>query len=320
MDQRPLGTSGLDVSALCLGSWLTFELMAREEAVSVLRAAFDGGVTFFDDARYDDHTGQAPIKTGWSEVLFGELFRAAGLRRDDVVLANKLWLEFHPAESVAAELDGSLGRLGMDWIDVVYCAPPPDGLGVEELVPALDGLVRAGKIRAWGVLNWPAALIAEAHRFAVAEGLAPPVAAQLPHNLLDRGFVEGPSARRVLAETGMAVVASHCLAGGLLTGKYRETSTRGRHGADRIERLRERGVLDRIDGWAAIAAAHGATAAQLALAFSLSRPGVASACFGAKSTTQLAEDLAAVELLPRLGAAIAALEADTGDPADPPDD
>ena len=320
MEQRPLGTSGLEVSALCLGSWLTFELMDRDEALAVLRAAADAGVTFFDDARYDDHTGRAPMKTGWSEVLFGELFRAAGLRRDEIVMADKLWLEFYPGESVAAELDGSLGRLGMDWIDVVYCAPAPDGLEIDDLVPALDELVRAGKIRAWGVLNWPPARIEEAHRFAVAEGFAPPAAAQLPHNLLDRGFVEGPSARRVLAQTGVAAVASHCLAGGLLTGKYSDPSSSGRHDAERVERLRRRGVLDRIDGWAATAAAHGATAAQLALAFSLSRPGVASACFGAKSTAQLAEDLGAVELLPQLGEAIAVLEADTGEPEDPPDD
>ena len=130
MDYRPLSTSGLEVSVLCLGSWLTFELMTRDDGVAVLAAAAEAGITFFDDARYDDHTGRAPMKTGWSEVLFGELFRAAGLRRDEFVLANKLWLEFHPAERVAAELDGSLRCLGMDWIDILYCAPPPDGLPV----------------------------------------------------------------------------------------------------------------------------------------------------------------------------------------------
>ena len=317
MDHRPLGTSGLDVSTLCLGSWLTFETIPREEGLAVLRAALDGGITFFDDARYDDHTGNAPMPTGWSEVLFGELFRAGGFRRDEVILANKLWFEHFPAESAARELDGSLERIGTDWIDVVYCASPPGELPVEDLVPTMDRLVEAGKIRAWGGLNWAPTLLEEVHAFAAAEGLTPPTTVQLPHNLFDRGFVEGPSARRALEATGTAVVGSHCLAGGLLTGKYGAGGT-GRHPQARIEDLRRRGVLDRIDRWAAVAAEHGVTASQLCLAFTLSRPGVASACFGARSTAQLAEDLAAADLVARLGPAITRLEADTGEPADPP--
>lgn len=317
MEHRPLGASGLEVSALCLGSWLTFEYMTREDALAVIAAAVDGGVRFLDDARYNDHTGRAPMKTGWSEVLFGELFRAGGFPRDELVIANKLWFEFFPEEGVESELDGSLGRLGMDVIDLIYCAPPPDSLPLEELVPALDGLARKGKIRAWGVLNWTPAEIVAAHGFATAEGLLPPAAAQLPHNLIDRGFVEGPSARQALAETGVAVVTSHCLAGGLLTGKYTRPGAPGRLGAERVEQLRERGVLDRVDTWAALATDYGATAAQLCLAFSLTRPGVASACFGAKSVAQLEEDLATLDALPKLGEAIAQLEAETGPPVDP---
>ncbi len=317
MEQRRLGRSDLVVSTLCLGSWLTFEFMERADAIAVLRRAFDGGINFFDDARYDDHTGRAPMPTGWSEVLFGELFRASGLRRDEIVMADKLWFEF-PDESVESELDGSLERLGMDWLDVVYCAVPPDTLPLDELIGSLDTLIGKGKLRAWGALNWAPGLIAEAHHVAEASGLAPPVTAQLPHNLIDRGFVEGPQAKRVLAETGVAVVASHCLAGGLLTGKYSRTGVRGRLNAERIERLRERGVLDRVDRWAALAAGHGATAAQLALAFSLSRPAVAAACFGAKNVKQLDEDLAAADLVETLRPTFAELERDTGEPADPP--
>lgn len=317
MEYRPLGASGLEVSALCLGSWLTFEVIDREDAFAVIRHALDSGVTFFDDARYDDHTGRAPIPTGWSEVLFGELFRQTGHPRDAIVMANKLWFEFFPEESVEAELDGSLERVGTDWIDVVYCALPPEELPLPELVAGLDTLVRKGKLRAWGGLNWPPALLREVHRFAVAEGMAPPTAIQLPHNVLGRGFVEGPAARRALADTGVAVVASHCLAGGLLTGKYSRPGATGRHGPGRIDMLRRQGTLDRIDGWARLAASHGASVAQLCLAFSLSRPGVASACFGAKSTGQLAEDLATLDVADRLAPAIRQLEAETGEPVDP---
>lgn len=317
MDYRPLGASGLQVSALCLGSWLTFEVVDREDAFAVIRHALDAGVTFFDDARYDDHSGRAPMPTGWSEVLFGELFRQTGHPRDGIVMANKLWFEFFPDESVEAELDGSLERVGTDWIDVVYCALPPEELPVAELVAGLDALVRKGKLRAWGGLNWPPTLLEEVHRFAIAEGMTPPTAIQLPHHVLDRGFVEGPAARRALAGTSVAVVASHCLAGGLLTGKYSRPGATGRHGPGRIDTLRRQGVLDRIDGWARLAATHGATAAQLCLAFSLSRPGVASACFGVKNTAQLAEDLATLDVAARLAPALHQLEAETGEPADP---
>jgi aryl-alcohol dehydrogenase-like predicted oxidoreductase len=316
MELRPLGTSGLEVSALCLGSWLTFELIDRDNGLAVMRAALEAGVTFFDDARYDDHSGRAPMRTGWSEVLFGELFRKTGHRRDEIVMADKLWFEFFPDEGVEAELNGSLERLGTDWIDVVYCATPPEELPVPELVASLDALVASGKLRAWGGLNWSPELLTEVHRFATAEGLTPPTAVQLPHNVIDRGFVESPSARQALQDSGVAVVTSHCLAGGLLTGKYNRPGATGRHGPQRIEMLRQRGVLDQIDGWARLAAEHGATVAQLCLAFSLSRPAVASACFGAKSTAQLAEDLGTLAVAGRLGSAIARLEAETPVPAD----
>ncbi len=317
MEYRPLGASDLQVSALCLGSWLTFELIERDQGLAVMNAALEAGVTFFDDARYDDHTGRAPMRTGWSEVLFGELFRKTGHPRAEIVMADKLWFEFFPDEGVEAELNGSLERLGTDWIDVVYCATPPEELPVPELVAALDALVARGKLRAWGGLNWSPELLVDVHRFATAEGLTPPTAVQLPHNVMDRGFAEGPAARRALDETGIAVVASHCLAGGLLTGKYNRPGAGGRHGPERIEKLRERGVLDRIDGWTRLAEEAGATVAQLCLAFSLSRPAVASACFGAKTTDQLAEDLGTLSVTHRLGSAIARLDDETGPPVDP---
>jgi L-glyceraldehyde 3-phosphate reductase len=311
MEYRVLGKSGLEVSALCLGSWLTFELIDRDQGLAVMQAALDTGVTFFDDARYDDHTGRAPMRTGWSEVLFGELFRRTGHPRAEIVMADKLWFEFFPDEGIEAELNGSLERLGTDWIDVVYCAAPPEELPVPELVAGLDALVAKGKLRAWGGLNWPPELLVEVHRFATAEGLTPPTAVQLPHNVIDRGFVEGPAAREALAATGIAVVASHCLAGGLLTGKYNRAGATGRHGPQRIEKLRERGVLDKIEAWSQLAAEADATVAQLCLAFSLSRPAVASACFGAKTTAQLAEDLGTLAAAGRLASAIVRLEKET---------
>src|SRR4051812_46107857 len=107
LPHRALGASGIEGSVLSLGSWMTFAHMSREDGVAGMRSARDAGIDFLDDARYDDRTGTAPIPTGYSEVRFGDLFRESGWPREDAVVANKLWLEFWPDESPAAELDAS---------------------------------------------------------------------------------------------------------------------------------------------------------------------------------------------------------------------
>jgi len=119
MSARSLGSSDLVVTRLALGSWRTYERLSAEAGLAVMLAARDCGITFLDDARYDDETGTAPIPTGYSEVIFGELFRRAGWRRDETVIANKLWWEFWPEQSAADELDGSLARLRMDHVDLI---------------------------------------------------------------------------------------------------------------------------------------------------------------------------------------------------------
>ncbi len=105
MEHRALGGSGIDVSVLALGSWRTYERIARDQGVAVMRAARELGIDFLDDARYNDETGRAPVPTGYSEIVFGELFRASGWRRDEVVVANKLWFEFWPEQSAEQELE-----------------------------------------------------------------------------------------------------------------------------------------------------------------------------------------------------------------------
>ena len=122
-------------------------------------AARDAGITFLDDARYDDETGTAPIPTGYSEVLFGELFRIAGWSRTDTVVANKLWWEFWPDQSAAAELDASLARMHFEYVDVIYANPPEGGLTLEELVDSVADLVATGRARAWAVVNWSADML-----------------------------------------------------------------------------------------------------------------------------------------------------------------
>ncbi len=296
MERRPLGSSELQVSRLSLGSWRTFERIPREDALAVMSAAREHGFNFLDDARYDDETGTAPIPTGYSEVLFGELFRAAGWDREDTVVSNKLWWEFWPEQSAAAELDGSLARMGFEYVDLIYANPPPDDLPITEMVAAVAALVADGKARAWGIVNWEAAPFSEAVRAAEEQRIPPPCAAQLPYNLVRREWVESDEMTTALEASGAGVVASFVMAGGVLTGKY-DTSETGRAAAEiddpRHAAARETGARLR-----ALAAEIGTTPAALAIAFALANLAVTSVLFGATSPAQIEQNAAALELDP----------------------
>ena len=296
---RPLGSSGIEVSALSLGSWRTYERLPAAVGAAIMRAAREEGITFFDDARYNDQTGWAPIPTGYSEVVFGNLFRAAGLRRDEVVVANKLWWEFWPEQKAGAELDASLRRMGFDHVDLIYASPPSAGMTVEDLVTAVGGLIASGKARAWGVLNWPAPVIGEAVGAAAGLGIPPPCAAQLPYSLVLRSPVEDRAVSSVLRRAGAGVVASFCLAGGVLSGKYLDRRAPGR-ATGTLDEPRVAPALAAARDLARLAEKLDVSAAALALAFPLASPAVASVLFGATSPEQLRANCAAVGLLDRI--------------------
>jgi len=296
---RPLGSSGMTVSAMSLGSWRTFEHLPPETGAAIMAAARDEGINFFDDARYNDETGRAPLPTGYSEVLFGELFRSAGVRRDEVVVANKLWWEFWPEQSAAAELDGSLARLGFDHVDLIYANPPPDGLAVADMVAAVGGLLDSGKARAWAVVNWQAGPLADAVAAAAALGVAPPCAAQLPYSLVRRSWAEGIEMTGALHAAGAGVVASFCLEGGVLSGKYLSGTAAGRAAAA-LDDPRAAPAVAAAADLASLAASVGTTAAALALAFPFTNPRITSVLFGATSPEQLRANCAAAGLLDRL--------------------
>jgi aryl-alcohol dehydrogenase-like predicted oxidoreductase len=305
MEHERLGSSELDVSRLSLGSWRTFERISREAGLAVMRAAGEHGINFLDDARYNDETGQAPIPTGYSEVLFGELFRAAGWERERTVVSNKLWWEFWPGESAAQELDASLGRMGLDDIDLIYANPPPQGLPVPEMVAAVTDLIEAGKARAWGIVNWEAGQFLEAARAAGELGVPQPCAAQLPYSLVRRDWVESADMALALAASGAGVVASFSLAGGVLTGKYDDGGS-GRASEEidspRLAKARQTGRALRV-----LADEVGENPATLALGFALANPAVASVLFGATRPEQIADNVRVLELDPELVERVGAL-------------
>ena len=297
LPHRPLGSSDLEVSLFSLGSWRTFERIPREQGLAVMRAAREAGVTFLDDARYNDETGTAPIPTGYSEVVFGELFRAAGWARDEVVVANKLWWEFWPDEDAAAELDGSLGRMGLDHIDLIYTMQPPQGLTIRELVVQVAGLVSSGRARAWGIGNWPADALTEAVHAARSLGVPLPAAAQLPYSLVRPDWVQDPAMEAVLADADIGLVASYVLAGGTLTGKYLHGES-GRATTDETAaavsgKERAAAVVELAREW-------NVSPASLAFSFALGHPRLASVLFGATSPEQLRENVASLQVFESL--------------------
>ena len=293
--------SPLSVSRLSLGSWRTFERIPREAGLAVMRKAREVGIDFLDDARYNDETGHAPLKTGYSEVIFGELLRASGWPRDEVTLANKLWWEFWPEQTAAQELDASLARMKLDHLDLVYAERPPPGLGVEQVVDEVTALVAAGKLRAWGVLNWPSDLITEAARIAAARSVAGPCAAQLPYNIVIREVVEDPAMEQALDFASAGVVASYTLYGGALSGKYSDPAAGGRL-TDHIDDPDYSAPLAVGRRLAALAGDLDVRPATLAIAFTLRNPRVATALFGATTPRQIDENVVALDFVKRLDA------------------
>lgn len=304
---RPLGGSGLDVTVMSLGSWRTFERIPREQGEAVMRAARSAGINFLDDARYDDETGNAPIPTGYSEVVFGELFRAAGWNRDEVVVANKLWWEHWPEEDAAAELDGSLGRMELDHVDVIYAIHPPDGLPIETVVEQVAGLIESGRARAWGTGMWTAAQHHEALDVCDRTGAPRPVCAQMATSLVDHAGPSDPEMYRAFDRGPIGLVASYVLAGGTLTGKY----LRGEHGravGDETEAI-QRGQQAAAE-LVALADEWELPPAHLAFAYAFAHPNLASVVFGSSSPAQLEQNVAAWSTFERLSSGqLAAIEA-----------
>lgn len=301
MPEVALGASGLQVSRMALGSWRTFERISRDQGLEVMRAARDAGITFLDDARYNDETGTAPLPSGYSEVVFGELFRAAGWRRDEVVVANKLWWEFWPDETPAEELTGSLRRMELDHVDLIYSDRLPPGVPLADAVDMITRLISAGNARAWGAFNWPPAELEQAWRIADLHGVPGPTATQPAYSLVHRDIVEDPALERVAAERGIAVVASYALAGGVLTGKYSADPRAGR-AAGQVDMPRYAAAAATGRELAALAAELGRDPAQLAFAFVLLNPSVTTVLFGATSPEQVAANTGALRVAAELTA------------------
>ncbi|MBW8821013.1 aldo/keto reductase [Streptomyces sp. NPDC102476] len=296
---RKLGSSDLEVFPLTLGGNVFGWTADEAQSFAVLDAYTAAGGNFVDTA--DSYSAWVDGNSGGeSETVIGKWLAARG-NRDDVVIATKV--SQHPdfpgltATNIKAAADASLQRLGTDHIDLYYTHFDKTEVPVEEIIGALDELVKAGKVRAIGASNISAARLAESLAFSDREGLARYVALQPQYNLVSRDTYEG-ELQAVAAREGLAAVPYYALASGFLTGKYRPGATvdspRAAAGAGKhLETERGRKVLAALDD---IAESHGVPVATVALAWLASRPTVAAPIASARTVEQLPALLGVAEL------------------------
>lgn len=308
MEYRSLGRSGLKISALSFGTWVTFgEQVGEDTAAACLEAARKAGVNFFDSAE--------AYAEGRAEVVLGRLVRKLGWKRSDLVVSTKIfWGGDGPNDKGLSRkhiVEGalaSLERLQMDYVDLIFCHRPDDQhTPVEETVRAMSHLVDRGLAFYWGTSEWPAELIREAYDVARRERLVPPTMEQPQYNMFHRERVESEY-RRLYRDFGMGTTAWSPLASGFLTGKYAHgvpagsrLSLRGygwlrkRYGTrEAVRLLKKLGQLDRL------AVSLKLTLAQLALAWCLKNPDVSTVITGASRPEQVTENMKAVDAVERL--------------------
>ncbi|NRQ36386.1 aldo/keto reductase [Nonomuraea sp. NN258] len=299
---RTLGPGGVTTSLFGLGSWNTWDRMEFGDAVALLRRALDAGVTLFDVAHYNmgPHAEQAR-----TDVIFGELVREAGVRREDYQLCGKLWLWEYPRAGFREQLEVSLGRIGIERADTVVVGDYMERPDIRQIVLDVNEQIRAGWFGGWGVNNWIAEDVDLALRFAADEGLTPPGFAQLKYSIARRSMAEGDHYGTHFAAGTLALQASDVFEGGILVGrKFPERKIGADPGGIR-EAIRDAG-----DAVARVAAGFGATPAQVAIAFCLEHPAVANVLFGVSRMEQLDDNLGALELWRAHGAEVRAALSD----------
>ncbi|MEV7008263.1 aldo/keto reductase [Streptosporangium sp. NPDC051022] len=290
---RRVGTHGPDVSVLSLGSWHTYDRMAFEDSVAMVRHAVDLGINLFDVGVYG-FPGHPPVFT---DVLFSAIVRAAGIAREDYLLSAKLWLEPYPEMSLREQLERALFRVGTDRADIVVLGDiRRDDLDLNRLAVDLAELEVDGIIGCWGVNNWSATAIKTIRDHAIKAGSPGPQMAQLKYSPCRRSIPDGAPFAQVFAE-GITMQASDVLEGGILAGNKNPAREIGRDPGG----IRER-IIEASDGISAVAAELGVSPAQLCVAFTLTHPSVSTVLFGATRMQQLVDNVAALELLDTVGA------------------
>lgn len=306
MEYRRLGSAGIKVSALSVGSWVTYgEQVDMDLATEMLKTAYDGGVNFFDNAEtYMD---------GKAEQIMGQAIRRLGLRRGSYLVSTKLFwgLNNGPNEKntlnrkyLLESMEGSLRRLELDHVDFVYCHRPDAQTPIEETVWAMHDIVSSGKALYWGTSEWSAEQIREAWEVADRRNLRKPQMEQPLYNMISRKRVEVEYSR-LYDGIGLGLTTFSPLASGLLSGKYSKGIPEGsRFSLPGYGWLRKRYFQDELVGAVAkldaVAQDLGCTMSQLGIAWVAKNKRVSTVITGASRLEQLKENLGAMEVVPKL--------------------
>ena len=310
MEYRNLGRSGLKVSALSFGAWVTFDTQLQvEEAKKCMVAAYDAGVNFFDNA--EAYAG------GKAETIMGEVLKQNNWRRDSYIVSSKVFFgsvaDKKPTQKglsrkhVVEACDQALERLQLDYLDLYFCHRPDPETPVEETVWSMHNLITQGKILYWGTSEWSAQQITQAHQVARQYNLIPPLMEQPQYNMLHRERFEQEYAP-LFQEYGMGTTIWSPLASGLLTGKYNdgipEDSRLNLKGYEwlRDALLGEGGEqkLATVKKLAGVADDLGVPMPQMALAWALKNPNVSTVITGASRASQVESNMKALDVVPKL--------------------
>ena len=307
MPYRRLGRSGLQVSALSFGSWVTFGTQVDTGlARDCLSTARDAGVNFFDNA--EAYAG------GQSEQIMGDAIAELGWARHEYVISTKIFWGIHKGvpnmentlnrKYLMQAIDGSLERLGLDFVDLLFCHRPDPNTPIEETVWAMSDIVSSGKALYWGTSEWSADEIRAAWDIADRRNLHKPVMEQPQYNLFETKKVEKEYAR-LYEDIGLGLTTWSPLASGLLSGKYVDGIPEGsRASLPGYEWLRDLLTDERrnaqVRELGAVADRLGVTTSQLAIAWCARNPHVSTVILGASTVAQVRENLGALDALARL--------------------
>ena len=312
MNYRRLGRSGLKVSELSFGSWVTYgNQLDSKAAMECMAAAWDRGVNFFDNAEV--------YAAGKSEEIMGEALAKSGWPRLRYVVSTKFFWGITDGPNEKATLnrkylmnaiDQSLKRLKLDYVDLVYCHRADPNTPMEETVWAMHDMIERGKALYWGTSEWTVAQIEEALHVAEHNRLRKPVVEQPEYNLFHRHKVE-VEFKRLYEDAGIGLTTWSPLASGLLTGKYRKGVPADSRGAIPrmkflLDDLTDKAKNDAVGKLEVVAKELGCSLAQLAIAWCSKNPNVSTVITGASRVSQVEENLKAADVIPKLTADVMA--------------
>jgi voltage-dependent potassium channel beta subunit len=311
MEYRYLGKSGLQVSALSLGAWVTYGGQVGEEiAIDCMTAAYQAGVNFFDNAEAYAH--------GNAETVMGNVLKKMGWPRDELVISTKIFWGGHKPNQTGLSrkhliegVQASLARLQLDYIDLLFCHRPDIFTPIEETVRAMNFIINQGWTFYWGTSEWSAAQIMEAHAIARQLNLIPPLMEQPQYNMFTRERFEKEYAI-LYRDLGLGTTIWSPLASGLLTGKYNQGIPQGTRATlpgyewlkDNFTSQEALQNIEKVKQLMPIADELGFSMAQLALAWCLKNPNVSTVITGASRASQVVENMKALECAEKLTPAV----------------